>query len=159
MAFPIVTPRDHDFTNSNLHHIRKLLSIWTLLEKWFLRRFLNDPTHFFLVCFDYLPFDDDVALYFNNLESPLPKDDFYQIREWAYTDLWIYQRWDQVPWRSKHPLSIDHTRRKPPFLIRKTVLTVVKISVNNGITIVMKHIRQHVAQRKVYGQIRSLWRP
>jgi hypothetical protein len=32
------------------------------------------------------------------------------IREWAYTDIWIYQRWDLVPWRSKHPLSIDHTR-------------------------------------------------
>jgi predicted CopG family antitoxin len=33
-------------------------------------------------------------------------------------DLWIYQRWDQVPWRSKHSLSIDHTRREPFFQSR-----------------------------------------
>jgi hypothetical protein len=56
----------------------------------------------------------------------------------AYTDLWIYQRWDQVPWRSKHLLSIDHTRCEPFFQIRWTAWTVVKISVKNGLTIVMK---------------------
>jgi hypothetical protein len=28
-----------------------------------------------------------------------------QIRKWANTHLWIYQRWDHVPRRSKHPLS------------------------------------------------------
>jgi hypothetical protein len=43
-----------------------------------------------------------------------------------------------VPWRSKHPLSIDHTCREPFFQIRLMVWTVVKISVKNGLTIVMK---------------------
>jgi hypothetical protein len=28
---------------------------------------------------DYLPFKEDLALYLNNLESPLPKDDLYQL--------------------------------------------------------------------------------
>jgi hypothetical protein len=31
----------------------------------------------------------------------------------ANRDLWIYQRWDQVPRRSKHPLMTGHTRREP----------------------------------------------
>jgi hypothetical protein len=26
---------------------------------------------------------------------------------------WIYQRWDQVPWRSKHPLPTGRSRRAP----------------------------------------------
>jgi hypothetical protein len=34
---------------------------------------LNDPPHFY----DYLPFEEDLALYFNKLESPLPKDNLY----------------------------------------------------------------------------------
>jgi hypothetical protein len=33
------------------------------------------PPHF---C-DYLPFEEDLALYLNNLESQLPKDDLYQV--------------------------------------------------------------------------------
>jgi hypothetical protein len=28
---------------------------------------------------DYLPFEEDLALYFINLEFPLPKDDLYQV--------------------------------------------------------------------------------
>jgi hypothetical protein len=30
------------------------------------------------VC-NYLPFEEDLTLYFNNLKSPLPKDDLYQV--------------------------------------------------------------------------------
>jgi hypothetical protein len=41
------------------------------------------------------------------------------------TDLWIYQRWDDVLGRIKQPLLTRHTRREPYFLIRYTV---VKIS-------------------------------
>ena len=39
-------------------------------------------------------------------------------RNQAYTDHWKHQRRDQVPWRSKHPLLTDHTRREPYFQIR-----------------------------------------
>jgi hypothetical protein len=28
---------------------------------------------------DYLPSEEDLALYLNNLESPLPKDNLYQV--------------------------------------------------------------------------------
>jgi hypothetical protein len=34
------------------------------------------------------------------------------------THLWIYQRWDQVPRRSKYPLTTGHTRRELYFQIR-----------------------------------------
>jgi hypothetical protein len=33
----------------------------------------------FLHFYQYLSFEEDLALYLNNLESPLPKDDFYQV--------------------------------------------------------------------------------
>jgi hypothetical protein len=50
------------------------MQIWPILAQWFLRRFLNDPTPFLHFC-NHLPFEEDLALYLNNLESPLPKDD------------------------------------------------------------------------------------
>jgi hypothetical protein len=55
-----------------------LCQVWLKLAQWFWRRFLNDPTPF-LHFLDYLPFEDDLALYLNKLESPLPKDDLYQV--------------------------------------------------------------------------------
>jgi hypothetical protein len=42
------------------------------LEKKFL---IIDPTPILHFC-DYLPFEEDHALYFNNLEFLIPKDDF-----------------------------------------------------------------------------------
>jgi hypothetical protein len=42
------------------------------------KKILNDPTPFLHFC-DYLPFEEDLALYLNNLESPLRKDDLYQV--------------------------------------------------------------------------------
>jgi hypothetical protein len=42
----------------------------------------------------------------------------WRIREWAYTNLWIYQRWDHVPWRSKLPLLTGQTRCEAYFDIR-----------------------------------------
>jgi hypothetical protein len=42
----------------------------------------------------------------------------------------LYQRWDQVPWRSKHPMMTDHTRCEHYFHFRYTEQTVVKISVS-----------------------------
>jgi hypothetical protein len=44
----------------------------------FLRRFLNDPYPFSHFC-DYFPFEEDLALYVNNFEFPLPKVDLYQV--------------------------------------------------------------------------------
>jgi hypothetical protein len=53
------------------------MQIWRILAQWFWRRFLNDPT--LLQFCNYLPFEEDMALCLNNLESPLPKDDLYQV--------------------------------------------------------------------------------
>jgi hypothetical protein len=36
----------------------------------------------------------------------------YKSENGTNTDQWIYQWWDQVPKRSKRPLSTSHTRRK-----------------------------------------------
>jgi hypothetical protein len=56
-----------------------LCQFWLKLAQWFWRRrFLNDPTPFFLFC-DYLPFEEELALYLNKLEFPLPKDNLYQV--------------------------------------------------------------------------------
>jgi hypothetical protein len=42
------------------------------------KKILNEPTPFLHFC-DYLPFEEDLALYSNNLEFPLPKDDLCQV--------------------------------------------------------------------------------
>jgi hypothetical protein len=56
-----------------------LCQVWLKLAKWFWRRiFLNDPTPF-LHFFYYLPFEESLALYFNKLEFPSPKDTLYQV--------------------------------------------------------------------------------
>jgi hypothetical protein len=56
-----------------------LSHIWLKLVQWLWRtRFLNDPTPFLHFC-DYLPFEEKLALYFNNLEFPSPKNDLYQV--------------------------------------------------------------------------------
>jgi hypothetical protein len=48
------------------------------MDQWFWRRFLNDPTPFLHFC-DYLPFEEDLALYLKKLEFPSPKDNLYQV--------------------------------------------------------------------------------
>jgi hypothetical protein len=56
-----------------------LCQVWLKLAQWFWRRrFLNDPTPF-LNFFDYLPFEEDLALHLNKIEFPSPKDDLYQV--------------------------------------------------------------------------------
>jgi hypothetical protein len=42
------------------------------------KKILNDPTPFLHFC-DYLPFEEDMALYLNKLEFPSPKDNLYQV--------------------------------------------------------------------------------
>ena len=54
-----------------------LCQVWLKLAQWFWRRrFLNDPTPFLHFC-DYLPFEEDLALYLNKLECALPKNNLY----------------------------------------------------------------------------------
>jgi hypothetical protein len=49
------------------------------MAQWFTRRkYLNDPTLYLHFC-DYPPFEEDLALYLNNLESQSPNDDLYQV--------------------------------------------------------------------------------
>jgi hypothetical protein len=50
-----------------------------------------------------------------------------QRNKWASTDPRIYWRWDQVPRRSNHPLSTDHTHREPSSMIMNAELSAVKI--------------------------------
>ena len=67
-----------------------LSQVWLKLAQWFWRRrFLYDPTPFFHFC-DYLPFEEDLALYLNNLESPPPKDDLCQV--WLKLAQWFWRR-------------------------------------------------------------------
>jgi hypothetical protein len=64
--------------------------IWPILDQWFWRRrFLNEPTPFLHFCY-YLPFEEDLALYLNNLEFPLPKDDLCQL--WLKLACWFWRR-------------------------------------------------------------------
>jgi hypothetical protein len=62
--------------NLNLHYIRKLSCKYDLF--WLSgsgeKNFLKKPTPCLYFC-DYLPFEEDLPLYLNNLESPLPKHD------------------------------------------------------------------------------------
>jgi hypothetical protein len=39
----------------------------------------NSMTSPIFCIYDYLPFEEDMTLYFNNLEFPLPKDDLCQV--------------------------------------------------------------------------------
>jgi hypothetical protein len=47
-------------------------------------------THPIFAFCDYLPFEEDLALYLNNLESPLPKDHLYQV--WLKLASWFWRR-------------------------------------------------------------------
>jgi hypothetical protein len=56
-----------------------LCQFWLKLAQWFWRRrFLNDPTPF-LHFFDYLPFEEDLALYLNKFNFPLSNNNLYQV--------------------------------------------------------------------------------
>ena len=64
----------------NLHYIRQLSGKYDLF--WLSgsgeEDFSMTPPHFLHFC-NYLPFEEDMALNLNNLESPLPKDDLCQV--------------------------------------------------------------------------------
>jgi hypothetical protein len=46
-----------------------LFQVWLKLAQWFLRRILMTPSHFY----DYLPFEEDMVLYFNKTFIPFTK--------------------------------------------------------------------------------------
>jgi hypothetical protein len=60
----------------SLLHKDDLCQVCFILAQWFWRRFLNDPTPFSYFC-DYLPFEEDLALYLKKLEFPSTKENFY----------------------------------------------------------------------------------
>ena len=66
-----------------------LCQVWLKLIKWFWRRFLNFVNVFFLYPF-YLPLEKGRALYWNKLESPLPKDALCQV--WLKLAQWFWRR-------------------------------------------------------------------
>jgi hypothetical protein len=71
-------------------HKNDLCQVWIKSAQWFWeRRFLNDPTPILYFC-DYLPFEEDLALYLNKLEFPWPKDDLYQL--WLHYAPWFWRR-------------------------------------------------------------------
>jgi hypothetical protein len=54
-----------------------LCQVWLKLVQWFWRkRFLNDATQFLHFC-DYLPFEEDLAVYLKKLKFASPKDNLY----------------------------------------------------------------------------------
>jgi hypothetical protein len=56
-----------------------LCQVWLKLAQWFWRRrFSNDPIPFLHFC-DYLPFEEDLAIYLNKLEFPSSKDSLYLV--------------------------------------------------------------------------------
>jgi hypothetical protein len=79
MVFPIVAPSDTPgpwceqfwiYIISESFHVNMIYSGSVVLEK----KIFKWPHPIFAFC-DYLPFEEDLALYLNNLEFPLPKDD------------------------------------------------------------------------------------
>ena len=66
-----------------------LCQVWSKLVQWFWRRFQNYPTPFLHFC-DYLPLEEDLALYLSKLEFPSPKDDLCQV--WLKFAKWFWRR-------------------------------------------------------------------
>jgi hypothetical protein len=64
-----------------------------LAQRFWGRRFLNDPTQLVHFC-DYLPFEEDLVLYLNKLESPSPKDNWYQV--WLNLACWFWRRFLKI---------------------------------------------------------------
>jgi hypothetical protein len=54
-----------------------------------LKKKLNDSTSFWYFCY-YIPFEKELALYLNNLESPLPKNDLCQVS--LKLACWLWRR-------------------------------------------------------------------
>jgi hypothetical protein len=55
-----------------------LCQVWSNLVQWFWRRFLIDYPQFSHFC-DYIPLEEDMALYFNKLEFHLLRDTLQEV--------------------------------------------------------------------------------
>ena len=66
-----------------------LCQVWLKLAQWFWRKFLNDLALFWHFC-DYLPFEEELALYLTKTESPSPKNNLYQV--WLNLACWFWRR-------------------------------------------------------------------
>jgi hypothetical protein len=76
--------------NLNLHYIRNLSCKYDVLwlsGSW--EDFYMTPTPLLHFC-NYFPFEEDLALYLNNLEFPLPEDNLYQV--WFKLASWFWRR-------------------------------------------------------------------
>jgi hypothetical protein len=130
MLFPIVAPPDPQGSWCEqfwIYIISESFQVNTcmtysgsvVLEK---KIFLNDPTPF-LHFWDYLPFEEDLALYLNNVEFPLPKDDFCQV--WLKLACWflgkkIFKNFsvllfcDYLPLEKGNPFHLNNFESPPP---------------------------------------------
>jgi hypothetical protein len=62
-------------TNLLLFEVRELSC---KIQHFWLHSSKEDPTPFLNFC-DYLPFEENLALYLNKLEFPSPKDNLFQV--------------------------------------------------------------------------------
>jgi hypothetical protein len=92
------------------------------LAKWFWRRFLNDPIPFLYFC-DYLPFEEDLSLYVNNVEFPSSKDNLYHV--WLNWACWFWRRFKKkcsefllfryyLPLEKGFPLCLNNVKFPTP---------------------------------------------
>jgi hypothetical protein len=81
------------WTNFNLHYVKKLWCkselFWLSDSGFRLENFSMTPIPFLHFC-DYVPVEEDLAFYLNNLEFPLPKDNLYQV--WMKLAFWFCRR-------------------------------------------------------------------
>jgi hypothetical protein len=95
MVFPIVAPPDPRepwceqfwiYIISESFYVNMTYSGSVVLEK----KIFRWPEPICAFCFYYIPFEEDLALYLNNLEFPLPKDDLSQV--WLKLADWFWRR-------------------------------------------------------------------
>jgi hypothetical protein len=69
--------------------LKNFLLIWRLHHyRWIEEKTFNELSKYLHFCV-YLPFEDDLVLYFYNLESPTPKDDLYHV--WLELACWFWR--------------------------------------------------------------------
>ena len=126
MTFPYCCPSrlrgTMVWTILNLHYIRKLSCKYDLF--WLSDSSEEDFSMTSLHFCDYLPFEEDRALYLNNLEFPLPKDDLYQV--WLKLACWFWRRrflkifsefslfCYYLPFEMDNPLHLNNLESPPP---------------------------------------------
>ena len=67
-----------------------LWQVWLKFAQWFWRRIFINFVNVFSLFRNYLPLEKDMALFYNKLESPSPKDALYQV--WLKLAQWFWRR-------------------------------------------------------------------